>query len=185
MNTITLYQKQQQTLAFIINAISTGALKSCDGLMVTEPIAPFIKHYFTYAYQDNDGNYWFFVTMASIGEVKLMNENEILNLALKHNFTLKKHIPFRGSESQRKAALNRGMKALGKPYRWVGANCENLMQYIQTGVSKSKQTIQTSTGVMAAGGLLMMSKNKAARTGGIFLILIGLIGLIIDKTSDF
>lgn len=153
--------------------------------MVTEPMAPFIKHYFIYAYQDENGIYWFFVTLASIGEVKLMNEDQILTLALKHNFTLKKHIPFKGNESLRKAAFDRGMRALGKPYRWVGANCENLMHYIQTGVSKSKQTIQTSTGVMVAGGLLMTSKNKAARTGGVFLILIGLIGLIIDKTSDF
>lgn len=163
--------------------IASGELRAADGIEVIDPRFPFIKHYFTFAGSDDEGFNWFFCAYATIGKVKLMREDEIAELADKYQLT--KVIPFIGSKEQRTEAFNRGMEMRGKKYHWVGRNCENTMNYIQTGKSFSNQTRVISGGVMA-GGLLMAttSKNKNVQTIGTVLSIAGVLALLFDLFGE-
>jgi len=168
----------------LLNKIETGVIKECDGFLVREPIVPVLKHYFTYAGTDEHGVHWFFITMSSIGVVKLMNQEELYDLAVKHSFTVEKIIPFIGNQSEIQVALQRGVDCVGKPYQWVFRNCENLMNYIQTGKSKSAQTRNIAGGVAVAGGIMMASKNQTLRTAGAAIGVIGLFTLLFELLSE-
>ncbi len=168
----------------LLQKIETGEIRQCDGFLVREPMIRALKHYFTYAGTDERGVHWFFITMSSIGFVKLMNQDELYDLAVKHSFTVEKVIPFIGNQNQTQAALQRGLDCVGKPYQWVFRNCENLMNYIQTGKSKSIQTRNIAGGVAVAGGVMMASKNQAVRTAGAAIGVIGLFTLLFELFSE-
>jgi hypothetical protein len=168
----------------LLQKIETGEIQQCNGFLVREPKLSFIKHYFTYAETDEFGIHWFFVTMSSIGSVKLMNQNELYALAKKHSFTVEKIIPFYGNFHEQKKAFQRGMSCVGKSYQWVGRNCENLMNYIQTGRSKSIQTRNVAFGIGVAGGFMMVSKNKSVQNFGIATAILGIGALLIDSINE-
>ncbi len=179
-----LLENSEEQFYDLLNKIETGIIQSCDGFLVREPKLPILKHYFTYAYTDEYNNHWFFITMSSIGSVKLMNQDELYELAIKHSFTVEKIIPFNGNEYQKEEAIQRGLNCIGRPYSWVFRNCENLMNYIQTGKSKSVQTRNIAGGVAVAGGLMMASKNKAVRNTGAAVGIFGLFVLLFDFFSE-
>jgi hypothetical protein len=180
---LTLERTSQQFYE-LLEKIDTGIIQQCDGFMVREPNVKILKHYFTYAGKDANGVRWFFITMSSIGNVKLMSDDELFELALKYSFSLEKVIPFVGNNREREAAYQRGLSCIGKPYSWIGKNCENLMNYIQTGKSKSIQTRTFSGGVALVGGVMMNSKNKAIRKAGGGVAVVGLFALIIDLFNE-
>lgn len=181
-NLTTLSQENQ--IDMLMFAIDSGEVQQCDGFMITEPKLPILNHYFTYA-GIVDGVPQFFVTMASVGKVALMDQFEVFDLAKKHNFTICKHIKFNDQIYNRQEAFERGMSILGKPYKWVGANCENLINYIQTGKTKSIQTRTISAGIGMTGLAMTTSKNKGVRAAGGIIASIGIIALLIDLFSDF
>ncbi len=180
LGTLPVYHNQFDRLN---QMIASGDLRVADGIEVVAPEFPLIKHYFTFAGTCEDGYNWFFCAYASIGEVKLMREDEIAELADKYE--LKKTVYFVGSEAQRKEAVKRGMSMRGKKYYWVGRNCENTMNYIQTGKSYSNQTRIISTGVMS-GGLLMAgaSKNKNVQAIGAVISIAALFALLFDLFGE-
>lgn len=163
--------------------IESGELQAADGIEVIAPGFPFIKHYFTFAYQDGDGFNWFFCAYMSIGKVQLMREDEIAELGNKYKLT--KIVRFVGTEQDRSKAINRGYEMLGKKYRLVSRNCENVMNYIQKGKSISNQTRIISTGVLASGLIVAgTSKNKNVQNGAMFVSLIALIALLFDLFGE-
>ena len=144
---------------------------------------PFIKHYFTFAEQDENGFNWFFCAYASIGEVQLLREDKIAELANKYQLT--KIIRYKGADYDRAYAIARGQQMLGKKYQWVGNNCENVMNYIQTGKSFSNQTRGISSGVLLGGiALATTSKNKNVQNIGTFISIAALIALLIDLFGE-
>lgn len=180
---LVLLRKQNEFHALIAK-IEASEIRSCDGFKVKEPTVPVISHYFTFAETDIFGNHWFFITMSSIGYVKKINQDELWELAIKYDFSIKEVIPFPGYDFERQDALRRGNSVVGEPYRWVGKNCENLMNYIQTGKSKSVQTRNASLAVSAVGAGMTLSKNKGMQTAGVLVLAVGLIGFLIDVFGE-
>jgi hypothetical protein len=159
--------------------IATGEIKGGDGIEVVDPRISFIKHYFTFERTDEDGYNWFFVSHAGLGSVQLQREDEIANLADK--FKIGKVKRFIGDQLERKLAIERGHSILGKKYYWVGANCENSCNFIQTGISFSNQTRAISTVVMVTGVVTAAaSKNKTVQAAGILAFFAGLFALLVD-----
>lgn len=181
---IILQNGSEKQFYDLLNKIETGMVQSCDGFLVREPKFPLLKHYFTFAETDENGIHWFFITMKSIGSVQIIDQHKLYDLAMKHSFSIEKVIPFIGNQNQRRAAIERGMSCEGKTYQWVFRNCENLMNYIQTGKSKSVQTRNIAGGVAVVGGVMMMSKNKAVRNMGAVAGIIGLLVLLFDWLGE-
>lgn len=163
--------------------IASGEVKRADGIEVIDPKFPFIKHYFTFAGTGEDGLNWFFVAYASIGFVQLKREDEIAELANKYQIGKIRH--FVGDEWGRELAIDRGHNMIGRKYSWVGGNCENVMNEIQTGVSFSIQTRTISTGVMVTGAVTAAtSKNKTVQAVGILAFFAGLVALLMDLFGE-
>lgn len=180
LGTLPVYHNQFDQLN---QMIASGDLKVADGIEVVAPEFPFVKHYFTFAGACEDGYNWFFCAYASIGVVQLMREDQIAELADKYQLT--KIVPFIGSELERDEAIERGKRMLGKKYHWVGRNCENTMNYIQTGRSFSNQTRGISAGVMVGGlALAGASKNKNVQTIGAIISIAALFALLFDLFGE-
>lgn len=108
-------------------------LKPADRII--EPIfqTGISKHHSIYLGVDRLGNEWVAENYKFKG-VRLINANEFFRLGKSYSFQ-----QFVGTDSERKEAVQRALKILGKPYDLINYNCEHYASYVQTGKSKSRQ----------------------------------------------
>ena len=109
-------------------------LKSGDRLV--HPIAgyPGAKHHGIFLGEDQFGNELISENHKQRGVQVVTVESYLSEYGL-----IERIIPFDGTESERYTAIRRALSDAGKPYDLVAYNCEHHANYVQNGISESKQ----------------------------------------------
>lgn len=93
-----------------------------------------IQHHSIYLGQDFNGIDWIIENKDGHG-VRLVTANQHFQQVLE----ITRIERFVGTGEQRKAAVQRALTAIGKPYNLINYNCEHFANWVQHGVSHSSQ----------------------------------------------
>lgn len=142
--------------AKIMNFVQLYNLKPGDRIVAAKSIAEIIQHHAVYLGQDHNGQ-------------DLIAENvygKFVAIVNAKNFfdnypQITRVETFSGTNFERRFAVERALKLLGKPYSLIDFNCETFANYVQHGKLESKQA-NFALGV------------------GVFLLFIGIVSMLND-----
>lgn len=124
-------------------------LKPGDELIVPKSGFDIIQHHALYIGYDHDGCDLVIHNDINKG-VSLITVDAFFAAVLKVN----KIIPFRGTNTERKALVQRALIRIGQPYDLINYNCEHFITEIKSGKARSRQ-VENATLTAAAIVLLV------------------------------
>jgi hypothetical protein len=83
---------------------------------------------------------------------------------------------FGGTENQRRMVIPHVNSMLGKAYDLIFFNCEHFGRMVSKGKKESKQVKTLLNWMLVLGGLMLLSKSRAVRGFGAFLLFVGGVG---------
>ncbi len=162
-------------------AIENG-LKQADAIILRKKILGMVDHYAIFMGWRNNVPVFVANYRNGVREVPL---TELQVLAEKYEPT---HIePFEGSETERKAAIQRAKSRIGEnAYSYTHNNCEHFKNFVHFGFNSSKQVKtagQIAIGASLAVGIgAIAAKNPKAGAVALGALLLGLV--LIDAAED-
>lgn len=136
-------------------------LRPADRLVVPKSGWRLIQHHAIYWGVDQNGVHWVLENKENVG-VRAIRLSDFL----KDCIEITRIDYFKGKEYQRRNAIHRAEKLIGKPYQLWEFNCENYANYVQLGKAFSKQVENVADGlkVVAGVGLFFLTLNLIAKT---------------------
>lgn len=128
-------------------------LNPIDVLIVPKSSVGIIRHYAIFLGKDEFGNEWVSENDKNEG-VRLISAKEFFQ----KNPEILEIRQFDGSEQERKLALQRALKELGRPYQLMKFNCEHYANKVQKNYASSSQVQNFTKGAIAVGGILLLAK---------------------------
>lgn len=136
-------------------------IEPVDVLVVPKNLG-IIEHYAVYLGFDQYGNEW--VTENTPFDGTKMTP---ANVFFSRNPNILRIQKFRGTENERRVAVQRALKNLNRPYRLMNYNCEHYANQVQSDISHSSQVRKAAglaLGVAILGTIIGLSqKNKKRR----------------------
>lgn len=124
-------------------------LKPGDKIVVPKSSLKLVQHHVIYLGQDHFSQD--LIAENAVGRhVRLVTAKEFF----KENPEVTRIDRFQGSNYERKLAIERALKLLGKPYSLIDFNCEHFANYVQSGTFKSDQV---SWGFLLLGGVCKLN----------------------------
>jgi len=133
-----LQPTHQPTLAERFN------LESADVLVVPKSTFNLVKHMIIYWGQDNQGGQWYLENNPTAG-VRWISGHYVDQTY--HPIQVRR---FAGTPSAKIEALNRATSLLGAAYHLTRFNCEHYANFVQTGASFSRQSVN-GVGIVTLG----------------------------------
>lgn len=132
-----------------MNYIYFHNLKPGDKIVVPKSWLKLVQHHVIYLGQNYSGQD--LIAENAVGMyVRIITADQFF----KENPEITRIERFSGSNSERKAAIERALKKLGQPYDLINFNCEHFANYVQTGEIKSNQV---GWGLFALGVLAVLA----------------------------
>ncbi|MBI3137735.1 MAG: lecithin retinol acyltransferase family protein [Sphingobacteriales bacterium] len=122
-------------------------LKPGDELIVPKSGWDIIQHHALYIGYDHQGIHWIIHNNVQTG-VSLITVDDFFTQVHKVN----KIMRFTGTNTERKALVQRALIRIGKPYDLINYNCEHFISEVKTGSASSPQV---KSGLAFAGILLL------------------------------
>ena len=117
-----------------MNYINFHNLKPGDKIVVPKSWIKLVQHHVVYLGQNYSGQE--LIAENAVGMyVRVIAADQFF----KENPKITRIERFSGSNSERRAAIERALKKLGQPYDLINFNCEHFANYVQTGETKSDQ----------------------------------------------
>jgi len=115
------------------------------GDRLIHPIAnvPGAKHHGIFLGEDRFGNELISENHKQRGVQVVTAESYLSEYGL-----IERIIPFNGTEAERYTVIKRALSDAGKPYDLIANNCEHHANYVQNGVSESKQVQNVFLGLL-------------------------------------
>jgi uncharacterized protein YycO len=119
-------------------------LQSADRVVETITQFGMSKHHVIYLYTDASGIEWMAENVKGHG-VKLMTAQQHFGNA-KAVCRIEKFV---GTLDERRAAVQRALQQVGRPYDLIKFNCEHFAEQVQTGKPRSRQVEHVALGLAA------------------------------------
>lgn len=116
------------------SAISRHNLKPGDRIVEPKSSLRLVQHHSIYLGQDISGTDWIIENKIGFG-VRLVTAKEYFSAVIE----VTRIERFYGTGEQRKAAVQKALSEIGKPYDLINYNCESFANYIQYGHTRSVQ----------------------------------------------
>lgn len=157
-------------------AVADLALQPADVLKVRAKHGAILDHYAVYLGHWNH-QHWFSAAMP--GGVVELSEEQMEDFANDYRLTVVRR--FSGTKQEQDTALNRAFAQTGRSYWFLGYNCENHANYVQTGKSWSNQTRNAGAGAMLLGAAMWAgSENERVKNVGKVTIGLGIGAILLD-----
>lgn len=118
----------------VMDYVSYYELKPGDRIVAPKSLAGIVQHHAVYLGQDHQGQD--LIAENAFGKfVAVVNAQAFFN----EYPQVTRVESFKGNNFERRIAVERALKLLGKPYSLIDFNCEHFANYVQHGKIESKQ----------------------------------------------
>jgi uncharacterized protein YycO len=137
---------------FIIN----NDILPADAIIVGKRFISIFDHYIIYMGKDENGKHWFSANMSKTGVSWISEEMAREYLIEYAPISIRK---FKGTDLQRKDAVDFAISKIGTPYSLFKYNCENYANEVQFKRNDSKQVRNVGNFLLALGAGLLIIKG--------------------------
>jgi hypothetical protein len=161
--------------------VTLNGIKQADAIILRKKILGMVDHYALFLGYRNSTPVFVANYRDGVKEVSPSEMSQLLEVYQPNQIE-----QFKGTELERKAAVNRALSRVGeRAYNYISNNCEHFKQWVHTGEHRSDQVktaAHISVGLGAAVGVAALA-NKSAKGTGIALGLL-LLGAILHKAAE-
>ena len=160
--------------------VQINQLQQADAIILRKKVLGMVDHYAVFlGFRDRKP-----VFVANYRDGVQVKESEMINLVAKYE--PREIERFSGTESERQAAVNRGLSRLGeRAYNYVANNCEHFKNWVHHGEHRSEQVKGASKAVATVGAIgvvgALATKNPKLGAWAAGLLLLG---AVLNKVSE-